>query len=158
MTRCWWVNQGRQYDYERAGGYVFAPSGGRWKSWANIGRLVEGDLLFHYVAQQIRAVGLVSGPSQRTRRPSAVMDVPLSKQPAGFEEIGHLTPVRYLDLPRPIGKKEIDKEWRNPDMGPFKKNGDLLGQGGAYPLDHRFVEMMISEFGDRLPQVLTERV
>lgn len=158
MSRYWWVNQGRQFEYERAGGYVFAPSGGRWKSWGNIGRLVEGEVLFHYTALKIRSVGVVSGPSQLSKRPSVNLDVPASKKPAGFEDVGHLTPVRYFDIAHPIEKKEIDKEWRNPDLGPFKKNGDLLGQGGAYRLDDRFVEMLVSEFGERLPQVLTERV
>ena len=80
-----------------------------------------------------------------------MMDVPLSKQPAGFNDLGHLAPVNYSDLERPINKKEIQKEWRNPDLGPFKRNGDLLGQGGAYPLDDRFVGMLKEDFGDRLP-------
>lgn len=152
-SRYWWVNQGKQFAYERQTGCVFAPSGGPWRSWSNVGQLAKGDFLIHYSDQQIKAVGVVSGDSRLDKRPSVSLDVPASKRPAGFEEIGHLTPVDYYDLTHPISKTEIDQEWRTPDFGPFNKNGDLINQGGAYRLDDRFVEMLRERFADRLPDV-----
>ena len=72
-----------------------------------------------------------------------------SHKPAGFEDRGFLTLVRYYDLRTAIGRDEIEKDWRVAEMGPFDRRHMLKMQGGAYPLDERFVAMLRDEFGDR---------
>jgi hypothetical protein len=145
----WWVNQGKQYRYERAGNHVFAPATGGPASWANVGKLQKGDVLINYANKEIQAVAEVLQSPSIEPRPSVALEMKESHKPAGFEDRGYLASVRYYDLRTAIGRDEIEEDWRVAEMGPFDKRHMLKMQGGAYPLDERFVVMLRDEFGDR---------
>ena len=118
-------------------------------SWRNMGRLKVGDVLVHYAKKEIRSIGQVMKDPEIQRRPSADLDVKESHKPSGFEDRGYVVEVQYYDLRALIGRDEIEEEWRVAEMGPFDKRHMLKMQGGAYPLDARFVEMLRDEFRDR---------
>ena len=48
----YWVNQGKTYNEEREGGYLWAPienaNGTTFFHWNNITKLLPGDIVFNY--------------------------------------------------------------------------------------------------------------
>lgn len=93
LPRVFWVNQGFNYEKERAGGYVRAPKknsrGGEFAHWKRVGELKPGDLLVHYYAKKIRALGRVTAAafSIENSEWAAVQYFPL-QEPIAIEAIG----------------------------------------------------------------------
>lgn len=69
----WWVNQGRTWDHEYKGGFLWAPfknNAGRpcWH-WDTMDELQEGDHVFSYVHGKIVSVSKVKVPSYKSQKP-----------------------------------------------------------------------------------------
>jgi hypothetical protein len=94
LPRVFWVNQGFNYEKEREGGYVRAPkknaAGGEFPHWKRVSELKPGDLLVHYYAKMIRALGRVTAEAFSTENSewqAAVEYFPL-QEPIAVEAIG----------------------------------------------------------------------
>ena len=52
MSKTWLVSQGRIYDIERSGEYIWAPKqtkdGAERFYWNNLTKVSEGDIILHY--------------------------------------------------------------------------------------------------------------
>jgi hypothetical protein len=92
----WWVNQGRSYDVEHSGGYVWAVKlarDGRTLDHHNrVMDLQPGECVFHYTNGAIRAIGEVLESPKEAPRPNqpsvgeqkSGFLPPLHQQPPGF--------------------------------------------------------------------------
>jgi hypothetical protein len=129
MPKYWWVNQGSSYESERDGRYLFASetTGGGVEPdhWADLKKLVSGDVVFHYANGAIRAVSRVAAAANRGHHPSGG----LQATSGGPSQIGNTVRTDYEELTDPISLGEIPGEWRTPNAGPFtageKKSGGV---------------------------------
>lgn len=153
MSNYWWVNQGRSYEVQREGGYLFASSGsgsGREvPSWEALKELQPGDVVFHYSEGFLRALGkveaeAVSAPHPADEREGAEVNV----------DQGYQVTICYEDIDPPIALDDIPAEIRNPKLGPFTAGKEVAGvpqQGYVFPLKNGFVLDFRKALGDRLP-------
>lgn len=151
MPSYWWVNQGRTYDVQRAGGYLFASSGsgsGReMPSWDALKDFEAGDTVFHYSLGALRALGKVTASAELTPHPEG--------ERAGAErnvDQGYKVAIKYHDIEPPIPLDDIPLEVR--DQGPFTKGEKRVGdpsQQYANRLSNGFVLDFRKALLDRLP-------
>ncbi|MEI6045912.1 MAG: hypothetical protein WCS37_16305, partial [Chloroflexota bacterium] len=143
--RYWWVNQGFNYEYEREGGYLWAPlhgKGGRvFSHHTNVSHLQPGDLVFNY-SKTLRAVSQVLENSRQLPRPGSVTS----------QDLGYLAKVRYYDLPEPIYLDSIPQDWRIKEGGIFNHKGGVT-QVYLLELSEEFVKKLAARFKAKLPNL-----
>jgi 5-methylcytosine-specific restriction enzyme B len=128
----WWVNQGKTYDEERDGGYIWAPQ--RTKAGISAGHHVAvrdvriGDRVIHYSKGHIRAVGVAESGGVEGLKPSELADEP-------WQVEGFTAQISYQELETPIQLNELDLEQRE-GVGPFTSAGGVQ-QGYLYPVPPR---------------------
>jgi hypothetical protein len=141
----WWVNQGKTYQAERSAGILWAPQqtarGRALGHWSAMKDVRSGDLVLHYARGAVRALGRANAPATHADRPYGLPEV--------WESPGWMVPVRYYDLPEPIGRDEIPMNWRLAEA-PFDRHGDVK-QGYLYPLSDASVAELLDQFGNRWP-------
>jgi predicted Mrr-cat superfamily restriction endonuclease len=149
----WWVNQGRSYDQEENGWYLWARSktsdGRTLDHHENVSRARPGDAVLHYVDGVIQAVGLVTGHPDNRPCPDAE-----SHEAAG--EDGYYLPVQYFELEKPIALEELPD--RDEEAGPFASDGRVR-QGNLFEVDADYAATLTEVFQDRWPPAspLSER-
>ena len=93
----WWVSQNRTFQQERAGGYIWAPKQDRGGNtphhWQTMTEVAPGDVIFSYVGQTIRALGVAKTAAYDADRPADFVagDV--------WENSGRRVDVEYRDPP-----------------------------------------------------------
>ena len=96
----WWVNQGRTYQAERQGGYLWAPkrnkSGRELHHWSTMTRVRPGDVIFSYVRKQIVAVSIAKTGATDSHRPEE-----LGRQDK-WRLQGWQVRIAYRDLSNPL--------------------------------------------------------
>ena len=126
----WWVNQGRTYQQERDGGYVWAPqtskAGNTLAHHSNVYEMKPRDRVVHYSEGQVRSFGVVSEQPVLASRPS---ELPGDL----WEDNGFYAKIVYRDLSSPIPLRDIPVDYRIPENGPFNVMG-LVNQGYMYQL------------------------
>jgi hypothetical protein len=145
----WWVNQGKTYAAERAGGYMWAPqkakSGITFGHHENVSRVQRGDVVVHYANGSIVALGLVTAGGEPASKPRDLQDEEWGDQ-------GWLARVASHELKQPIALNEIPVELRAEHRGgPFDRDG-AVKQGYLFPLDTDIVTEIRQEFADRWPE------
>ncbi len=146
----WWVNQGATYEQERAGGYLWAPKQGKagyaFGHWTNMAKL------------QVRRPG---GPLRQQRHSGDRRGPRAGRRRATPGRIAHRGLGRWRAISRGwtispltslIALREIPAEWRYAGSGPFTQDGGVK-QGYLFPLATDFMEHLVAQFPDRLPQV-----
>jgi hypothetical protein len=90
----WWVSQNKTWKQEIGGGYMWAPNrdkAGRTPfRWATMNEVQGGDVIFSFVRQGIRAVGVAKGPAFASPRPAVQESYPMrdrTKSTAQVQEI-----------------------------------------------------------------------
>lgn len=149
MAEYWWVNQGRTYEQERRGGYMwapkFAPNGQTKNFWTRMQDVEKDDVVLHYSQSHLRAVGLVVRGGYDASRPSDLPD--------DWNRDGWRVDVKYFALHRPIRLGEIPMVWREGTKEePFNIHGQVK-QGYLYPLSATFWQDMNDRFGDVFPDL-----
>lgn len=153
MPSYWWVNQGRTYEIQRAGGYLFASSasgsGKEVPSWEELKKFLPGDVVFHYAEGFLRALGRVEQAAEVTGHPEGEREEGKANADRGYK-----VAVAYQDIEPPIALNDIPADLRDPSLGPFTKGPARTGdpqQGYAFPLTNGFVLGFCKTFIDRLP-------
>jgi 5-methylcytosine-specific restriction protein B len=153
MPNHWWVNQGRTYEVQHTGGYLFASSGSssgkQVPSWEALKDMLPDDTVFHYSEGLLRALGKVTAPAEMTAHPGG------EREGADVNaDLGYRVSVEYHAIEPPIPLDDIPLELRDPKLGPFTKGKERVGvpqQGYAFPLKNGFVLDFKKAFPDRLP-------
>jgi len=135
----WWVNQGRTFQQERNGGYVWAPqtskSGNTLAHHSNVYAMKPGDLVVHYSEGHVRSFGVVFEQPVLASRP---VELPGDL----WEDNGFYATIRYRDLLSPIPLRDIPVDHRIPENGPFNVMG-LVNQGYMYPLAPQIMDFLM---------------
>lgn len=146
-TTTWWVNQGKTYTAERAGGYLWASkttrAGTSVVHHENMALLSSGDIVIHYANGAIRALGRVVSPAIETEPPPD-----LSRDDWGG--FGYLGRVEYFELRDEIDLSEIPESVRIDEPGPFDRNGGVK-EGYLWSMTADFADRLRSDFADRWP-------
>ncbi len=147
--RCWWVNQGQNYDQERNSGYVWAPqrsrSGARHGHHRNVERVSQGDVFLHYTKSVIVALGQARENGRKGTRPDSLREAPGNTE-------GYVARSQYWELKDTIPLNDLDLEWRTSQRdGPFNRSGGVK-QGYLYPLQDELAGRIRERFSHRWPR------
>lgn len=131
----WWVNQGRTWQEERTGGYLWAPThapNGQTKNfWTRILDVQEGDEIVSYSGGRIIAISTALSDGYHAPRP---LELPGDR----WQQDGFRMDVSYVDLRRPLPRDAIPKIWREGGKEePFRRDG-FLKQGYLFPISATF--------------------
>ena len=137
-SKLWWVNQGRTYDAEAKGGFIWAPQrnsdGNEQFHWTNVSKVKNGDLICHYnKTQHLVAMSVAKQDAFEALQPAGL-------EAAGWEKDGWRVDLEYFELDNPIPKGEIVSSFSSPSRShsPFNSQGNL-NQGYLYQLyDNEF--------------------
>ncbi len=144
MNITWLVTQGRTYDIERKGGYIWAPKhtkeGAEKFFWNNLTRVTPGDIIIHY-STGIKAVSRVTEPCQES-----VMPQELAKADELNTE-GWMVKCEYFDLGQVIRiikfKDEILK-YCTEENSAFNSKGSVK-QGYLFELNEIIAVLFMRE-------------
>lgn len=115
--------QGKQFEHESIGGYIFALSNTNISHWNRLRCVKEGDIIFHCVDRSILAIGVSTGKYSIEKRPQEHY---LATDAKGKD--GYKVPVKYYSLRYPVStcyEQEIIRLQGNCEGKgyPFNKNG-----------------------------------
>lgn len=149
----WWVNQGKTFDHESAGGYFWAPlrdrRGGSPAHWRRMEEVRPGDIVLHYSDGFVRAVSRVREAPQRAPYPREAHG-----QYGGRE--GNLVYTHYHRLDPPVPRAVTAGLNNLPTTdGPFTSSG-AVQQGYLYRFSVEAVRELIATFDTSWPRWLTD--
>lgn len=147
----WWVNQGRTYNAERRGSYIWAPQRGKDGQkifhHVNVSKVKGGDVIFHYVDGNIVATSVAEEDAISAARPAEL-------PPDAWDREGFMVRVRYHDLQQAVPKDSIPVDLRSAlaseSKSPFNKGGNV-NQGYLFSLTAGFVAGLVQHFPHILP-------
>lgn len=142
----WWVNQGKTYQDEREGSYIWAPrlqKNGRPASHHTaVSKVRAGDVVIHYSKKKIEALGRATARPTDSARPDE-----LPGELWGAD--GHRADIKYFELAEPIGLEEL--AGRPHGAGPFTTEGKVQ-QGYLYEVPADWAATLRQQFADRWPE------
>ena len=151
----YFVYQGTTFEYERNGGYVWAPrfnqKGFSFDHWSRVGLLAKGDIILHSVARHIVAVSIVESEKYET------CPHPDGAWGAGYD-LGRKVDCKYINLRYPVSSLEVfDAILRYKDYSgsPFNKNGEGK-QGYMFDLDRKIFNAYAEKIMERNPYITFE--
>ena len=93
---CWWVNQGKTYEAERDGGYIWAPqharNGATYGHHAAVKTVRPGDLIVHYARGAVQAIGRAATDGYAADRSTSRLNSARSTQQFERTLMAHSTP------------------------------------------------------------------
>lgn len=141
-----WVYQGKTYDLECKGGYVWSPqktkNGGINKGYENMRLIKKGDIIFHCCKGYIKAISEAKSDCYEADQPAELI-----KDQAGvWNKKGYKVNLKYQNLFCPYHIDYKDREWlaRNYEKGcPFQCDG---GGRMTYmnPMDMKYVKYFLN--------------
>mgnify|MGYP000867469099 CR=1 FL=1 len=136
----WWVNHGRKWDAERAGGYIWSPRSEEASrdGSPSVSAVRKGDRVFHYALGQLRAVSTALADSSRSDR---LADPP-------FED-GWRVDLAYQDLERLLPLEAIAHPLGslNQPQAPMDTSG-RINDGYLFALSDEAGRLLLGLAGD----------
>ena len=139
MSNTWLVSQGRNYEIERNGKYIWAPKcaedGTEKFFWTNLTKLMPGDIIIHY-SLGLRAVSQVLEKCTESPDPNA---------PDQSEILGWLVKCDYMELEkfiRVINFKDEILQYSSDDQAPFNSKGNIK-QGYLFKLNETLASIFL---------------
>lgn len=143
--RTYYCFQGGSFNSEYAGGYIWAPyesdSGMKIHYWDRLKDLIAGDMIFHAVHGNIRAISIVAEPSIIAARPEKLVGI------FKDDHRGYLVRCNYTYIDNPINAldyKDQTREYSQVKYAPFNVNG-TGNLGYLYELDQRLAKLFLEE-------------
>jgi MoxR-like ATPase len=151
----WWVNQGKTYADELAGGFVWAPqadkNGKQQFHWSNVSRIRSADVLFHYANGNVRAVSLARSSGREGQRPSGLPSEP-------WNSLGWIADCEYSELAKPLALEQVADSLRKLKLsaGPINSTGKV-NQGYLFRLSEEAATIIAAQLDlATLPQSLQD--
>jgi len=141
----WWVSQGKTYNMEKSGGYLWAPKktkqGKNIYHWDTMQDVRKGDIIFSYCAQYIVAYAISSGSAYDS-------DTPHNLSGEEWEKHGRQIDVSYTGLSKPVYLPLIVDELQSilskqAAHKPINVNG-TGNQGYLFPLINEAGEFLLA--------------
>jgi hypothetical protein len=145
----WWVNQGKTFEIESTGGYLWASKHRNNRYWSDLAKLQPEDVVLHNEHGKLRAISKVLEPAKDEPRPGNLAAYVEDKE-------GYLVRTEYYYLEPSIPLQNIPLEWRTETTGPFTKNGGVK-QGYLFPLTNEFAAKLQVRFAAVLPAFFQPR-
>ncbi|HEX2173153.1 MAG TPA: hypothetical protein VHL09_11995 [Dehalococcoidia bacterium] len=124
MPSIWWVNQGKTFAQEMAGGFLWAPlrdqRGRVQRHWETLAEVRAGDVIVHYARGAVRALSRARSAGRPARRPAGFLD-------AGTREDGRLVEVDVYRLAQAIPRDRV----AGAIAALALLDGPVLGSGGV---------------------------
>jgi len=143
----WWVNQGKTHNQEKNGGYLWAPQksqqGRPLSHHVDLLKANIGDIVFCYSESEIRAIGIVKKNAIKSPKPTEIAN-------HNWQEDGYLLELTYYPLKSTIHKNVIPISWREKEVGPFDKNGNVK-QGYFFSVSEEFIQKVFNQFKEQFP-------
>lgn len=124
----WWVNQNQTYQFEVHGGYMWSPktntNGARNQFYDNMTETNPGDVVFSFKDTYIKAIGVVTGPTESCVRPTEIIYANNA-----WDAEGWLVPVEFKELDNPLRPKDhmnLIGPTLPPKYSPLQSNGNGL--------------------------------
>lgn len=150
--RYFWVNQNKTYDIEAKFGFLWAPvfnkRNRREFHWENMLKVMEGDIIFHYVNGKICNISIAK---------CACYDCNLPNEMHNFsddwEKEGRRVDSEYHNLNRPMYIKdgaytnEILELSRTLSHSPFNKTGNV-NQGYLFQLSEELAKYLLGKIAE----------
>jgi putative restriction endonuclease len=143
----WWVSQNQTFRHEREGGYLWAPAidkaGKTPFHWQTMHDVRPGDLVFSFVDQTIKALGVAQSSARPATRPLEFTDQELWKQD------GFRIDVVYEDVKPPLNIPLVSSELSKllpSTHSPLNRNG-TGNQGYLFPLPDGAGRYLLSHVG-----------
>ncbi len=144
--RYWWVNQGKSFEQELEGGFIWAhgkdQAGKSHYYWDNVLEVGVGDTILHYAKGLIRAVSVAASvgyPDDDPKNPDDAL--------AGWR-----ADTRYHLLKTPLPESEVLPIIQEAELtqGPVGETGKVK-QGYLFELPEAVAKQLLSMVGETLP-------
>jgi len=113
----WWVSQNQTFKEEFEGGYLWSPrrnnNGGFNRAYENMREMAPGDVVFSFVARQIRAISIVRYCAVPSPKPEEFGDI----GPHWHPTLGWMVSVNYKLL-----SNTVEPRAHMPILGPLQPN------------------------------------
>jgi len=145
----WWVNQGKTFQEEVDGGFIWAPQESKTGSslfhWDNVAEVKPGDLVFCYSKKHIRAVGQAVTEGDEGPKPESIAS-------DEWNEDGWTAKVLYHVLSHPIPLQKVNNELLalNLERGPLTQVGSV-NQGYLYELTKAAADIILKNIDEEIP-------
>jgi hypothetical protein len=144
--RYWWVNQGKTWEQERRGGYVWAPThdprGAPRRFWSQVLDIEPGNQIVSYVRGALVAISTATTSGYRADRPA---DLPGDL----WTDKGYRADVHYRPIREPLRLDSIPREWRDGGKeDPFRVTG-AVKLGYLFPISTAFFDELLELLGER---------
>ena len=150
----WWVNQGKTHNQEKNGGYLWAPQksqqGRPLSHHVDLLKANIGDIVFCYSESEIRAIGIVKKNAIKSPKPTEIAN-------HNWQEDGYLLELTYYPLKSTIHKNVIPISWREKEVGPFDKNGNVK-QGYFFSVSEEFIQKVFNQFKEKFPDDIKNKL
>lgn len=144
----YWVFQGKTFDEEYKGGYIWAPKfNKRYKNigaphhWSRLTEVKRGDIIIHGCKGQIMAISVAKDECFDCKQPKEL------EREGLWDADGRMVKCEYNFIRNPINvydyKDEIIKRC-NHEYGPFNKNGEG-NMGYLFEIDRDLAKLFIKE-------------
>ena len=143
----WWAFQGRAFEQQHEGGYLWAPSerdGRRYQFWTNVQRLRPDDVVFSYVHGAIVARSVVQSMPRQARRPTTFR-TQIQGEPLGWQVDVQYELIPPLDID-PLRARLVLLMLRR--HAPLDRNG-RGNQGYLYQLPLSAAQLLQAEIDRR---------
>ncbi len=151
----WWVNQGKTYQSERDGGFIWAPQnnerGQELFHWTNVSKVKNGDIIFNYANGAIRAVSKAFSNAYQSTKPESIAN-------RDWENTGWKVDLAYYDLSEPIVLNQVAQSIYelNLSKGPINKNIEV-NQGYLFAINYEAAQIIVNELNSSdLPKEIKE--
>lgn len=153
----YWVNQGKTYEEEKAGGYLWAPveneKGNSFFHWSNMSKLDINDIVFNYYKGNILGYCIITSKTYNAPIPTEF------SQNVEWLNNGYMTDAEYHSFYSPINIKskfEQIKDYLPEKYSPLN-NTKKANQGYLYKIDKILAKKLFSIANINIEAISTVR-
>ncbi len=143
----WLVNQGRSFENELKGGFIYAPKNNKYGStfahWQNVKNVKKGDIIFCNKKGNIMAIGIAMSNGYEGVIPDAIKGI--------WNDEGFMVDIDYHKLTKPFQFSNYKNEYMlniETSKNPFTVKGTAK-MGYLFPMEKYIAEFFLKKIKDK---------